>query len=237
MIAIGGINGGVLRLVGVVHHTILAVLDVGMDFHIIIGAEPSMQLVLAVGTPQDGTVKGAAVGKVVRHTADVHGTALTEVVRRHLHFLVPLHQNLGAFQRIDVLLALAEVDGLVGILQNKVVRVFFPIVLVVVEGETVFFFHAQNAGKLEDVALIRVTGRLTRTDEAAAVPNKLADSRGNLRVFPPDAAGVCSVGIAYIDDDIQRIQQMRVVLDVLKTDELHIKRRTGQHFDDTGIPS
>ena len=35
--------------------------------------------------------------------------------------------------------------------------------------------------------------------------------------------GVCGVGIAYIDNDIQRIQQMRVVLDVLKADKLHIK--------------
>ena len=38
--AAGGVNGGILRLVRVVHHTILAVLDVGVNFYIIIGAEP-----------------------------------------------------------------------------------------------------------------------------------------------------------------------------------------------------
>ena len=69
--AVCGVNGGVLRLVRVVHHTILAVLDVGVNFYIIIGAEPCMQFLLAVGTPQDGTIEGAAVGKAVRHTADV----------------------------------------------------------------------------------------------------------------------------------------------------------------------
>ena len=115
------------------------------------------------------------------------------------------------------------------------VRVFFPVVLVVVEGEAVFFLHAQHACKLENVALIRVTGRLTHADKTAAVPDELADSRGDLRVFPPDAAGVGGVGIAHVDNDIQRIQQMRVVLDVLKADELHIKGRAGQHLNDTGI--
>lgn len=150
--AVCGVNGGVLRLVRIVHHTILAVLDVGVNFYIIIGAEPCMQFLLAVGTPQDSAVKGAAVGKTVRHTADVHGTTLAEVVCRHLHFFVSLHQYFGAFQRIDVLLAFAKVDGPVGVFQDEVVRVFFPVVLVVVEGEAVFFFHAQHAGKLENVA-------------------------------------------------------------------------------------
>ena len=51
-VAISRINCGILRLVGVVHHTILAVLDVGVNFYIIIGAEPCMQFLLAVGTPQ-----------------------------------------------------------------------------------------------------------------------------------------------------------------------------------------
>lgn len=103
------------------------------------------------------------------------------------------------------------------------VGVLLPVVFVVVEGEAVFFLHAQHAGKLENVALIRVTGRLTHADKAAAVPDELADSGGDLRVFPPDAAGVCGVGIADIDNDIQRIQQMRVVLDILKADKLYLK--------------
>ena len=35
---------------------------------------------------------------------------------RHLHFPVPLHQHLGTLEGVDVLLALAKVDGLVGAL-------------------------------------------------------------------------------------------------------------------------
>ena len=59
--AVCGVNGGVLRLVGVVHHAVLAVFDVGVHLHVVVGAEPCMQLLLAVGAPQDSAVKGAAV--------------------------------------------------------------------------------------------------------------------------------------------------------------------------------
>ena len=58
--AVCGVNGGVLRLVRVVHHTILAVLDVGVNFYIIIGAEPSMQFILAVGTARMNCILGSA---------------------------------------------------------------------------------------------------------------------------------------------------------------------------------
>lgn len=62
--AVCGVNGGVLRLVRVVHHTILAVLDVGVNFYIIIGAEPCMQFLLAVGTPQDSAVRVRLLAKL-----------------------------------------------------------------------------------------------------------------------------------------------------------------------------
>ena len=59
--ATGGVNGGVLRLVRVVHHTILAVFDVGVHLHVVVGAEPCMQLFLTVGAPQDSTVQGLSL--------------------------------------------------------------------------------------------------------------------------------------------------------------------------------
>ena len=89
-VAISRINCGILRLVSVVHNAILAIFDISMDFHIVVGTEPSVQFILAVGTPQDGSVKGAAVGKTIRYTADVYGTSLAEIMRRHLHFLIPV---------------------------------------------------------------------------------------------------------------------------------------------------
>ena len=103
------------------------------------------------------------------------------------------------------------------------VGVLFPVVLVVVEGEAVFLFHAQHAGQLENVALIGMAGGLTHADEAAAVPDELPDGGGDLRVLPPDAASVGSVGIAHVNDDIEAVQQGGVLLDVLKADELHVK--------------
>ena len=115
---------------------------------------------------------------------------------------------------VDVLFALAKVHGLVGVLQDKVVGVLLPVVFVVVEGEAVFFLHAQHGGKLENVALIRVTGRLTHADKAAAVPDELADSGGDLRVFPPDAAGVCGVGIADIDIELTEDTKARIAKNV-----------------------
>ena len=164
-VAIRRINCGILRLVSVVHNAILAIFDISMDFHIVVGTEPSVQFILAVGTPQDGSVKGAAVGKTIRYTADVYGTSLAEIMRRHLHFLIPLHQHFRAFQGINVLLSLTEVDGFVSILQDEMIRMLFPVVLVVVEGKAIFFLHAQHAGKLENVALIRKTYYIPRPVE------------------------------------------------------------------------
>src|SRR5699024_5545352 len=135
-LTVGGVDGGVLGLVGVVDHAVLVVGHVGVDFHVVVGAEPGVQLLLTVGAPQDGAVEGAAVGEAVGQTADVDGAALAKVVGRQLDFLVPLNQDLGAFQSVDALLALAEVHVVVGAVgQDKVVAVLLPVVLVVVEGE------------------------------------------------------------------------------------------------------
>ena len=84
MVSIGGVDRGVLRLVSVVHHAVLAIFRVGVHFHIVVRTEPGVQLLLAVGAPQNGTVQGAAVGKAVGTAADVHGTTLAEVVCRQV---------------------------------------------------------------------------------------------------------------------------------------------------------
>ena len=95
--AVAGVNGRVLRFVGVVDHAVLAVLNVGMNFHIVVRAEPFVQVGFIVGSPQDGAVQHAVVHKAVGQAADVHAAALAILVRGHLHFLVALNQNLGAF--------------------------------------------------------------------------------------------------------------------------------------------
>ena len=59
--AIVGVDGSILRHIGVVDHAVLGVCNEGMDFHIVVGGEPLVEDFLAVSGPQDGTVQNAAV--------------------------------------------------------------------------------------------------------------------------------------------------------------------------------
>ncbi len=59
--AIIGVHNGVLRHIGVVDHAVLAVGNESMDFYVVVGGEPLMQDLLAVGSPQDSTVQNTAV--------------------------------------------------------------------------------------------------------------------------------------------------------------------------------
>lgn len=234
--AVAGVNGRVLRFVGVVDHAVLAVLNVGMDFHIVVRAEPFVQVDFIVGSPQDGAVQHAVVHKTVRQTADIHAAPLAVLVRSHLDFLVTLNQNLGAFQCEDALLALAKVHVVVGAVgQNKVVAVFIPVVLVVIQGEACFLLHAERRGQLQIASLILVTARFADTDQAATAMDKALDGSGNIGVLPDLAAGVGGVAITDVDKDVNAVQHLRVSLDVVKADKLHIKRRTGQRFDNARI--
>src|SRR5699024_1596937 len=171
--AVAAVDGGVLGLVGVVHHAVLAVFHVGVHFDVVVGAEPGVQLVLAVGRPQDGPVERAAVDEAVGQAADVDAATLAVVMGGQLDFLVPLDQDLGAFQCVDALFALAEIHVVVGAVgQDEVAAVLVPVVLVVIEGEAGLFFHAQHAGQLQETALVLVAARLAHADQAAAVPDE-----------------------------------------------------------------
>ena len=174
-----GIDGGILGNVGVVHNAVLAVGNESVDFHIVVGGEPLVQDILAVGRPQNGTVQDAAVFKGVGQVGNVHAAAIAEGVDCHLNFLVLLHQNVGALQGVDALLALAEVRLSGNVCQDEVVGVLLPVVLVVVQGEAGFLLHAQNAGQLEVVALVLVAGGLAYADEAAAPMDKLPNRCGD----------------------------------------------------------
>ena len=132
--AVASVNSGILRLVGVIHDTVLAVLDIGMYFDIVVCAKPLVQVGLVVGGPQDGSVQHAVVHEAVGQTADVDAATLTVLVGGQLDLLITLNQNLGALKREDVLFALAEVHIMVGAVgQNEVIAVLVPVVLVVVQ--------------------------------------------------------------------------------------------------------
>ena len=53
---------------------------------------------------------------------------------------------------------------------------------------------------------------------------------------PPDlAAGVGGVAVTDVDKDVNAVQHLRVSLDVVKADKLHVKRCAGQGFNHTRI--
>ena len=123
--------------------------------------------------------------------------------------------------------------GAVG--QNKVVAVFIPVVLVVIQGEACFLLHAERRGQLQIAPLILVTARFADTDQTAAAVDKALDGSGNIRILPDLAAGVGGVAVTDVDKDVNAVQHLRVSLDVVKADKLHVKRRTGQRFDNARI--
>ncbi len=55
------------------------------------------------------------------------------------------------------------------------------------------------------------------------------------RILPDLAAGVGGVAVADVDKDVNAVQHLRVGLDVVKADKLHIKRCAGQRFDHARI--
>ena len=230
----GGIgeDGGVLGNIGVVDHAVFAVGYESVDFHIVVGGVPLMQDLFTVGSPQNGAVQHTAVFEGVRQTGDVDAAAVAEAVHSHLDFLVLLNQNVGAFVSIDALLAFAEVHLTGNIFQDEVAGLFFPVVLVVVQGEAGFLLNAQNLGQLQEMALILVAGGLTDTDETAAIVDELADSCGNCGIFPFGAAGVGSVSIANVDDDVNVIQNGSIAPDIVEGDKLYIEGSAGQGLDD-----
>ena len=65
--------------------------------------------------------------------------------------------------------------------------------------------------------------------------DKALDGSGNIRILPDLAAGVGGVAVTDVDKDVNAVQHLRVSLDVVKADKLHIKRRTGQRFDNARI--
>ena len=123
--------------------------------------------------------------------------------------------------------------GAVG--QNKVVAVLVPVVLIVVQGKAGFLLHAERCGQLQIAALILVTTRLANANQAAAAVDKALDGCGNVGILPDLAAGVGGVAVTHVYQHVNAVQHIRVGLDVVKADELHIKRRTGQSLDNTRI--
>ena len=213
-----GIDNGILRHIGVVDHAVLAVCNKGMDFHIVVGGEPLVEDLFAVGSPQDRAVQHTAVLEGVGQSGDVDAAAVAEAVCSHLYFLVLLNQDVSTFVSKDALLAFSEVHFVCHIGQDEVVGILDPIVLIVVQREAGFLLNAQNICQLQVVALVLVAGGLTDTDEAAAVMDKLTDCGGNDSILPLSTAGVSSIAVTHIDDDINGVQDRGILSDIVEGD-------------------
>ena len=205
-----------------------------------------MKFVLCRSTPQNRTVKHTAVFERIRKSADVNTSAFAEFSDSHLNFLCVsygkrkfgciLNKNGCAVKSNDILLALAEINiSALGVCKDEVVSVFLGVVSASVESESVFFLNAQNIIKLEELALPMMSGRLADTDKSTAVEHKLLNGCDNLLICPIFATRLCCVCIADIDDYIKLVEEIAVVLNIIKADERNIKRRTAQSLDNTEI--
>ena len=110
-----------------------------------------------------------------------------------------------------------------------------PVIFVVAQGESVLLLNAEDIGELEEMALILMAGRLADADDSSALVDEPADGLLNLRVNPPFAAGMGGICVAHVDDHINIVQNLRLIQQILKTEEDHIERSAGQRFDHSGI--
>lgn len=141
--------------------------------------------------------------RAVRQAAHVNRASPARVVDTQLHIAVTLDEYLRTLQRIHTLLALAEVDGLAGILQQEVIGVLLLVELAIPQSEARFLFHPQHRGQLEIMALILMSAGLAHTDESASLQHKSANGGSDLCVFPPAAAGMGGITVTHADEHIQ----------------------------------
>ena len=115
------------------------------------------------------------------------------------------------------------------------ILVFFPVVFVFIEVETVFFFDTKYIIKLEEMSLPLMCCRLSDTDKSAAVVYKLFDCSDNRLIDPVFTTALCGICISNIQNDIKLFQKLRIFTDVIKADKRYIKRCTAQRFNDSEI--
>ena len=115
------------------------------------------------------------------------------------------------------------------------VFMFFPVVFILVEIESVFLLYTEYIVKLEEMALPLMCRRFSDTDKSAAVVYKLFDCGNNRLIYPVFSAALCSIRIADIQNDIKLSEKFLIFANIVKTDKGYIKRRAAQCFDNTEV--
>ena len=134
-----------------------------------------MQLCLAMTAPQNGSVQYPAVNKTVGKTGNIDAATFAVLIHSHLHLFFPLHQDLSSFQRIHILLPLAEVYLSLTVFENKMLPMLFPVVLIVPQSKARLLLYSQSRSQLQIPALISMSRRFSHTDQSAAPEDKSPD--------------------------------------------------------------
>lgn len=122
----------ILRFICIIHDTILSIFNICMDLHIIVGAEPAMQILFTSRTPHNTSIKYPAVLKAVWQAANIYRPSFAILIYSHLDFFFMGNQNLRPLVCIYILLSFAKVHIAVTVFQNKMVWMFFPVIFIVI---------------------------------------------------------------------------------------------------------
>ena len=184
-----------------------------------------------MGAPEDCTLEDTVVLKAVRKSTDVDSASFSKFIDSHLDFFLFLDKDGCSCKSIDIFLTFPEINGIC-IFQNEM-RMFFPVVFIISKSKSTFFFYPEDICQLEETSLILVGSRFADSDDSTAVVYESADDFCDRRIGPPFTAGVGCVGISYIDDHIDVIEDRSVLQDILETDEFYIERSAGQRLNDS----
>ena len=174
-----------------------------MYIHIVVCAEPFLQLILAVSTPHDRTMKNTVVLKAIRKSADIYSTSFPIFINSHLNFFVLLNKDCRSCKCIDILLALTEINTLC-LFQNEMLMLI-PVIFIITKSKSMLFFNSKYICKLEETSLELMSCRLTYTNDTTAVVNKLSDSLNDVWIYPPVSTCMCCISIPHIDKNINVI--------------------------------
>ena len=197
MAAISGIDLCLLRFIGIVDHAVFSVCHIGVDFDMVVGGKPAVEVLFISRTPQNRPVKQSVVFKGERQPADVDRAPCAKFMYRKINVISRLRQDLCPVKRIDILLSLAKINVCACVFGDKM-RVYVFVVFVISKRKSAFLLHAKHIGKLEEMTVCLMRGRLSDSDESAPAMNKFFDGRGNDRVTPPFPAGLRGVRIPDI---------------------------------------
>ena len=138
--------------------------------------------------------------------------------------MIFLKQNFCSVKCINIFLTFSEVYFSITVCKDKMVFMFFPVVFILVEIESVFLLYTEYIVKLEEMSLPLMCRRCSDTDKSAAVVYLLFDCVYNRLIYPVFSAALCSICISGIDHNVKFLQKLWICQNIIKADKGDIKR-------------